>query len=133
MGQTQSLTTEGYGEFGKLMAGEAAGCVKSVTCIKTACTADATQTAVGITKCTDTGLDLVDANTVDSVKTTVDNDTVQLDHKFTAATGGETVLGFGVLNEEDDVLYGICCLAAGYPMEASDVLNVQMKIQNKAD
>ena len=130
MGQTESSTVEGYNELGKLASGEAATAMKSVVCIKTACTANDAQTAAGITKSEDTGLDLVDADSVKSVKTTGDNDTVQIDHKFTAATG-DTIKGFGWLNDSDDVLYGICCFAADVVLAASDTLTVQAKSQFK--
>ena len=130
MVQTQSPTNEGYGELGKLASGEAAGAFKSVVGIKTSCTADESQTAAGITKCTESGLTLVDATTVDSAKTTVNNDTVQVDHKFTAGESA-TVLGFGVLNEEDDVLYALCCFNAGVALEKDDTLTIQLKAQFK--
>jgi hypothetical protein len=130
MAQTQSPTNEGYGELGKFLSGEAATKVKSVCCIKTSCTADETQTSAGVTKSTDTGLDLQDADTVASSKTTVNNDTVQVDNKFTSATG-DTIKGFGVWNDDDDVLYAICCFAADVVLAASDTLTVQMKMQFK--
>lgn len=133
MAQTQSLTKLGYGEIGKLLSCEASKGFKSVCCLKTACTADEDQTSGGVTKCTDAGLILADAATVASAKTTVDNDTVQVDHKFTEAGAGETVLGFGVWNDDDDVLMGLCCFAAGVVMAATDTLTVQWKTQVKAD
>jgi hypothetical protein len=130
MGQTQSGTAQGYGELGKLAAGEAATAFKSVCCLKTTCTADATQTAAGITKCTESGLTLVNADSVKSSKTTADNDTVEVDHVFTAGEAA-TVKGFGVFNDDDDVLYGICCFAADVALQASDTLTVEMKSQFK--
>ena len=129
MVQTQSPTTEGYGEIGKHMAGEAATPVKSVTGIMTSCTASEAQTASGITKATN-GLGLVNADTVASAKITVINDTVQVDHKFTAS-GSVTVKGFGILNDDDDVLFMICCFNADIPMENGDTLTVQGKLQFK--
>lgn len=130
MAQTQSPTNEGYGELGKLVSGEVATEVESVCCIKTSCTADESQTAVGITKCTESGLTLVNATTVKSSKTTVDNDTVELDHVFTAGESA-TVKGFGIFNNDDDVLYALCCFAADVAMESSDTLTVEMKMQFK--
>lgn len=129
MAQTQSPTTEGYTEASKLLGGAAATKVKSVTGIKTACTADATQTAAGITKA-DNGCGLADADTVAQATTTVTDDTVQVDHEFTAS-GDVTVLGFGVLNDDDDVLFAICCFNAGLALGNGDKLSVQMKIQVK--
>ena len=130
MSQTQSPTNEGYGELGKLVAEELATGVQSVCCLKTTCTADETQTSAGVTKSTESGLTLVDADSVKSSKTTVDNDTVELDHVFTAGESA-TVKGFGIWNNDDDVLYGICCFAADVPMESSDTLTVEMKMQFK--
>lgn len=133
--QTQSPTHEAYVETAKLMAaGDLVGAhagsgFKSIFCIITACTADEDQTYAEVIKnvATDTGLDLVDATTVAAVKGVAINDTVQVDQVFTAVTGGETILGFGVANDEDDVLLGICCFAAGCAMEKSDTLTVQLK------
>jgi hypothetical protein len=130
MVQTQSPTTEGYNELGKLHAGEAATAVKSIVCLKTSCTADETQEAAKITKSTESGLTLVNADSVKSVKTTGDNDTVQVDHVFTAGEAA-TVKGFAVLNDDDDVVYGICCFAADVPLESGDKVTDQMKIQHK--
>jgi hypothetical protein len=130
MVQTQSPTNEGYGEFGKLASGEAATAVKSIVCLKTTCTADESQTAAGVTKATESGLTLVNADTVKSVKTTVDNDTVQLDHVFTAGEAA-TIKGFAVLNDDDDVAYGVCCFAADVPLDSGDKTTAQMKIQFK--
>ena len=130
MAQSQSPTNQGYGETGKRMAGELATGVKSCVCIITSCTANEAQTAAGITKSADTGLDLVDADSVKSSTTTVANDTVELDHKFTAVTG-DTVLGFGILNDDDDVLFMICCFAASVVLAASDTLTIEGKQQYK--
>lgn len=130
MAQTESPTNEGYGELGKLVAGELATEVESVCCIKTICTADESQTAAGITKSTESGLTIANADTVKSSKTTVDNDTVELDHVFTAGATA-TVKGFGIFNNDDDVLYGICCFASDVAMENTDTLTVEMKMQFK--
>jgi len=130
MAQTQSPTKEGYGELGKLQSGEAATAVKSIVCLKTSCTADEDQTASGITKSTESGLTLADADSVKSVKITVDNDTVQVDHVFTAGEAA-VVKGFAILNDDDDVAYGICCFAADVPLESGDKVTDQMKIQHK--
>jgi hypothetical protein len=104
--------------------------VESVCCLKTACTADETQTSAGVTKATESGLTLVNADSVKSSKTTVDNDTVELDHKFTAGATA-TILGFGIWNNDDDVLYALCCFNAAVAMESGDTLTVEMKMQFK--
>ena len=133
MAQSQSPTTQGYGELGKLVAGEAATEVESVVCYEDACAAaseSSTYASPAATKITDSGLSLANADTVQSVQTTVANDTVQLDHQFTAS-GTKTVTGFGICNNDDDVLYAECCFNAGIAMESSDTLDVQMKMQFK--
>lgn len=135
MAQSQTTTNQGYGELGKLVAGEAASAVQSVVCYEDACAAASeasTYASPAATKITDSGLDIADADTVVSAQTTVAADTIQLDHQFTAS-GTKTVTGFGVCNDEDDVLYAECCFNAGIAMESSDTLDVQMKIQFKAD
>jgi len=75
---------------------------------------------------------MVAADTVVSSQTTVANDTVELDHVFTA---GETVTvkGFGIFNNETtpDVLFALCCFAADIPLENTDTLTVEMKMQFK--
>ncbi len=132
MAQTQSPTNEGYAEIAKLVAGEAATKVAKVCCIKTSCTANEAQTYAGVTKCTESGVSMVAADTVITSQTTVANDTVELDHVFTA---GETVTvkGFGTFNNEatPDVLFALCCFAADIPLENTDTLTVEMKKQFK--
>ena len=132
MAQTESGTTQGYAEIAKLVAGEAATKAAKVCCLKTACTADATQTYAGVTKCTESGVSMVAATTVVTSQTTVANDTVEMDHVFTA---GEpvTVLGFGLFNNEatPDVLFMLCCFAAAIPLENTDTLTIEGKMQIK--
>lgn len=134
MAQSEALTNEGFGELGKLMSGEGASAFKKVVGIKTSCTANASQTFAGINKATESGFTLVNAASVASVQTTVANDTTQVDHVFTAGAD-LTIYGFGVCNDEGDVLFGLCCFAAAIPMQSatSDQLTIQMKVQNKAD
>ena len=132
MAQTQSPTTQGYAEIAKLVAGEAANEVEKVCCIKTACTANEAQTYAGVTKCTESGVSMVPAATVVTSQTTVANDTVEVDHVFTAGVT-VTVLGFGIFNNlvTPDVLFAICCFAAAIPLENTDTLTVEMKMQFK--
>lgn len=132
MVQTQSPTKEGYAEIAKLIAGEAATEVEQICCIKTACTANEDQTYAGITKCTESGVSMVDADTVVTSQTTVPNDTVEVDHVFTAGEA-VTVKGFGIFNHEvtPDILYAICCFAADIPLENTDTLTTEMKMQIK--
>ena len=136
MAQTQILCTQGFTEMGKLMAGEAATALKAVFCMEGTCTVSAASTfanpGTAATKIAGNGLNQADADTVVSSTTTVTDDTAELDHVFTAS-GTETVTGFGVTNDDDDVLYGEVCLNAGVAMESSDTLTVEFKIQFKAD
>jgi hypothetical protein len=75
---------------------------------------------------------MVAANSVITSQTTVPNDTVEVDHVFTA---GETitVLGFGTFNNltTPDVLFALCCFASAIPLENTDTLTVEMKMQFK--
>ncbi len=135
--QTQQPTEEGFGEIGKLVAGEetvANAAMKSVFCLITAkCTAtDTTNTYADNIKnvSLDTGLDLADATTVKTVQTDHANDTVEIDHVFTAAAG-DTISGFCWCNDADDILYGICCFAAEVTLAKTDTLTVQAKNQFK--
>ena len=133
MGQTQSPTVEGYNNLAKLWAAEATvanNAVKSVCCLKTSCTADDTQTSAGVTKSTESGVTLVNATTVKTVKGTGDNDTVEVDHVFTAGEAA-TVKGFGVWSDSDAILYSLCCFAADVALQATDTLTVQMKMHVK--
>jgi len=135
MAQTQSPTKEGYGEMCRLICGEetvADNAVKSVVCIKTGCTADEDQTYAGITKCTETGVSIADADSVVSTQTTNPDDTVEVDHVFTAGES-VTVLGFGVCNDANDKLFMLCCFNAGVALETSDTLTIEGKMQIKKD
>ena len=127
--QTQSPTLEGYNELGLLASGTGGTKMKSVCCLKTACTADDTQTSAGVTKSTESGMTIADA-TVTAVKTTGASDTVQIDHVFTAGEAA-TVKGFGWWNDTDDKLYGLCCFAADVVLAKDDTLTVQAKNQFK--
>lgn len=131
MVQNDSLTKEGYGEMAKYLAGEAATAVKSVCLLKTSCTADEDQTSAGVTKATESGCTIADA-TVSTVKTTNDNDTVQVVHTHTAGEAA-TIKGAGVWNDDDDVLLMIVCYAADLALESSDTVKNTFKMQLKAD
>lgn len=132
MVQTQSPTKEGYAEIAKLVAEETATGVEKVCCIKTSCTANEDQTYAGVAKCTESGVSMAAADTVVTSTTTVSNDTVEVDHIFTAGEA-VTVKGFGIFNNEvtPDVLFAICCFAADIPLENTDTLTVEMKMQFK--
>lgn len=131
MAQTQSPTSESFGEIGKHMAGEASSAFYSVGCIKDSpCVADETWTAAGTTWCTEIGLVLVAADAVYTVTTVAADDTVRVDHIFSAGEVA-SVTGFGVCNVEMDVMFGVCCFAATIPMEDTDTITIELKAQFK--
>lgn len=133
MAQTQKPTQLGYGELGRLVAEEAATGVQSIVGLTGACTAAEASTFAnpgGATKLAANGFTLVDADTVASVTTTVTDDTTQLDHVFTAS-GTQSVSGFAIENNDDDVVFAECCFNAALAMETSDTLTAQMKMQFK--
>lgn len=129
MVQTQSPTDEGYAEVAKLLAGSAATAAKSMVLVKTTIVVSETQTYAGITKVTETGLALVDS-TVTNVTTTTAYDSVKVNHKWTAGAT-VTVLGFGVCNDDDDVLFMICAFDAAVAMESGDTLDCTGTMQIK--
>ncbi len=133
MAQTQKPTQLGYGELGRLVAEEAATGVESVVGLTGACTASEASTFAnpgGATKLAANGFALVNADTVASSTTTVTDDTTELDHVFTA-TGAQSVTGFAILNNDDDVVFAECCFDAAIAMETDDTLTVEMKMQFK--
>lgn len=123
-----SLTYEGYGELGKIMSGEAASCIKKVCCLKSNCTEDESQTSSGVTRCTESGLTICNADSIKSVRVTCDNDSVQLDHEFTAAEDA-AVSGFGTWNDDGDVLYSLCCFGTAINLSSGDILVVRSKVR----
>ncbi len=133
MAQTQKPTKLGYGELGRLVAGEAASAVKSVVGLTGACTASEDSTFAnpgGATKLAANGFSLADADSVVSSTTSVTDDTVELDHVFTAS-GSQSVSGFAIENDDDDVVYAECCFNAAIAAENTDTLTVEMKMQFK--
>ena len=76
------------------------------------------------------GFTLVDADSVVTSTTTATDDTVELDHVFTAS-GSQSVSGFAIENDDDDVVFAECCFDAAIAMENLDTLTVEMKMQFK--
>ena len=135
MAQTQEITNLTMGEIGRLLAGEAATGIKSIVGLTGACTAAAGSTFAnpgGATKLAANGFTLVDADTVTSETTAQTDDTVQLDHVFTAS-GAQSVTGFACENDDDDVVMGECCFADALAMILNDTLTCQMTWQIKKD
>lgn len=139
MAQTQKPTNLGYAEIAKLvsavttaMSAGASG-VESVVGLTGACTAAEGSTFTnpgGATKLAANGFTLANADTVTTSTTTVTDDTVELDHVFTA-TGAQSVSGFAIENDDDDVVFAECCFNAALSMETNDTLTVEMKMQFK--
>jgi hypothetical protein len=136
MAQTQKPTKLGYAEIAKRMAtaGDGAGsAVKSVVGLTGACTASEDSTFAnpgGATKLAANGFTLADADTVVTSTTDETDDTVELDHVFTAS-GAQSVSGFAIENDDDDVVFAECCFATAVAMETNDTLTVEMKMQFK--
>ena len=133
MAQSQKPTNLGYGELGRLVAEEAATGVQSIVGLTGACTAAEASTFAnpgGATKLSANGFTLVDADTVVSSQTTVTDDTVELDHVFTC-TGTQSVSGFAIENNDDDVVFMEVCFDAALAMENSDTLTCEGKMQFK--
>lgn len=139
MAQTQKPTNLGYAEIAKLMKGVttamAAGAsgVKSIVGLTGACTAAETSTFLnpgGATKLAANGFALVDADTVVTYTTTVTNDTVKLNHVFTCS-GTQSVSGFAIENDDDDVVFMECCFNTAIGFETSDTCTCEGKEQFK--
>jgi len=131
--QTSKPTLLGYGELGKLVAGELATEVQSIVGLTGACTAAEASTFAnpgGATKLAANGFTLVDADTVVSSQTTVANDTVELDHVFTWS-GTQSVSGVAILNNDDDVVFYEVCFNAALEGETGDTLTFEGKMQFK--
>jgi hypothetical protein len=131
--QTEKPTILGYGELGRLVAGEAATCAQSIVGLTGACTAAEASTFLnpgGATKLAANGFTLVDADTVSATNTSQTDDTVQVDHVFTA-TGSQSVTGFAIENDDNDVVYMECCFNAALAMETNDTLTIVAKMQFK--
>ncbi len=133
MAQTSKPTNLGYGEIGRLVAEEAATGVQSIVGLTGACTAAEASTFAnpgGATKLVANGFALADADTVVSSQTTVTDDTVELDHVFTA-TGTQSVSGVAIENNDDDVVFYEVCFNTALAMENNDTLTFEGKMQFK--
>ena len=115
-------------------AGDGAGsCVKSIVGLTGACTASEDSTFAnpgGATKLAANGFTLADADSVATSKTSVDDDTVEVDHVFTAS-GTQEVSGFAIENDDDDVVFMECCFNAAVTFETSDTCTCEAKMQFK--
>jgi len=134
MAQSQKPTTLGYAEIAKLvsavttaMSAGASG-IESIVGLTGACTAAEASTFAnpgGATKLAANGFTLANAATV-----AASAGTVTVDHVFTAS-GTQSVSGFAIENDDDDVVIAECCFNAAVACESSDTLTVQMTIEFK--
>ena len=128
MAQTQSPTTLGYAEIAKLVAGEAATCVESIVGLTGACTAAEASTFAnpgGATKLAANGFTLANADTVSSSA-----GVVTVNHVFTAS-GTQSVTGFAIENDDDDVVIMECCYNAAIVFETTDTNTIAATIEFK--
>ena len=133
MAQTSKPTNLGYAEIAKRIAGVASTPMKSIVGLTGACTAAEASTFAnpgGATKLLANGFALVDADSVTVSTTTVTDDTTELDHVFTA-TASQSVTGFAVENDDDDVVLAEVCFAAAIAMLNNDTLTCELKMQFK--
>ena len=134
---TQKPTALGYAEIAKRMgtAGDGTGsCVKKIVGLSGACTAAEASTFLnpgGATKLADNGFAIVDATTVKTSKTTVDDDTVEVNHVFTTKTASQKTTGFAIINADADVAFMEACYAAEIPTEVADTVTLVAKMQFK--
>lgn len=136
MAQTQKPTILGYGEVGLRMstAGDAVGaCFKSIVGLTGACTAAEASTFLnpgGATKLAANGFTLVDATTVAAVTGVEANDTVRVSHVFTWSAQ-QSVSGWAIENDTDDVVFMEVCLNAAITGENTDTLTTQSNYRFK--
>ncbi len=132
---TQKPTTLGYAEIAKVMSSvttamAAAGSgVESIVGLTGACTAAEASTFLnpgGATKLAANGFALVNATSV--VATTGH---VNVDHVFTCATASQSVTGFAIENDDDDVVFMEACFAAAIPCEVGDTITIDADMEFK--
>ena len=122
----------GFTEAAKFLVGEAADVFKYAAVGKgTGQGASNTKLA---SECTETGLVRVQADTVQTTKTTIDNDTVELIETYTATTT-TTVTEAGAFNnatiDVGDMLM-VGDLSPSAPMVSGDTLKITLQTQIKA-
>lgn len=108
--------------------------VQSVVGLTGACTAAEASTFLnpgGATKLAANGFALADADSVVTFDSGAGvNDTVELDHVFTC-TGTQSVSGFAIENDDNDVVFMECCFNAALSCETNDTVTVEGKMQFK--
>jgi len=137
---TQKPTQLGYVEIATLvasvttaMAAGASG-AESVQGLTGACAAaeDSTFANPGAaTKIVANGFDVQNATVATSNSGAFGNDTVEVDHIFTCDTAPQSVTGFIVMNDDDDLHFMEACFAAAVPCEINDTITIEAKMQFK--
>ena len=133
MAASTKPTTLGYAEIAKRIAGAASTAMKSIVGLTGACTASEASTFAnpgGATKLAANGFSLADADTVAVSTTTATDDTCELDHVFTC-TGAQSVTGFAIENDDDDVVYMEHCFADAVACATNDTVTCEGKMQIK--
>lgn len=130
MAQEQVVNNEGIVELVLLLTGGTASALHSISCIKTACSAATASGYSNYTQCSEAGLTLATIATISASSDSFAGDTVHVEHPFTAGASA-TVKGHMIGNDDDDVLYSVCCYAGDISMESGDTITVTHKIRGK--
>lgn len=124
----------GYSELAKLGCGEAADAFTYIA-IGTGTGQGASHTALD-TETTSTGLTRVAADTCHTVTTTVANDTIELEHTFTAGAGVDETITEALVGNNDTKDAGDALmlgdLSPTAPMVEDDTLTITAQCQLKA-
>lgn len=130
----------GYAEIAAMMISVTTGMgadgsgVESVQGLTGGCTAAVDSTFAnpgGATKIAANGFDVQSAASVTVEDSGIGHDdTVVVDHMFTCATAPQTVTGFIVLNDDDDLQFMEACFTE-VPCEIDDTITIEAKMQIK--
>jgi hypothetical protein len=130
MAQEQTVNNQGIGEIVLWLTGGTSTTPESISAIKTACSAATASGYSDYTQCTEAGLTLATIGTISASSDSFSNDTVHIEHPFTAGTDA-TVKGHMIANDDDDALYSVCCYAGDITVESGDTITVTHKIRLK--
>lgn len=130
MAQEQVMNNEGVVEANKLLMGVAATKIASISLIKTACSAATASGYTSYTQATETGCVNTAVATMTASSDSFTGDTIHIVHPFTAGAAA-TIKGHMISNDDDDVLYSVCCYAADVALETNDTITVTHKIRGK--
>lgn len=134
MGQTEKPTNIGYAETAKLVAGAGSSALTKIVGLTGACTAAEASTFANpgaATKLAANGFALIACDSVTTSKGTVDDDTCEADHVFKCKTAPQSVTGFALVNDDEDLHFMECCFDAAIPCEIDDTITCEGKMQFK--